>query len=698
MEKQYKLSGLGCPVCASNIEQKINDIPGVRNATVNFATQTLEIETESENEIPLFSELEEIVHTYEPETTLKEYSPAENSFEKEERKPKKFRKRIITFVLSTILAVAGSMQPEASAMRIFLFLLAYLIAGIRVIRKAINSIRHGNWFDENFLMSIASIGAVAIGEFPEAVAVMIFYEVGELLQESAVDHSRKSIASLMNIRPDYANLVTGDGTLRVNPVDVKIGDLIQVKAGERVPLDGIVEEGHSMLDTSALTGESVPREVFPGDPSLSGSINQSGVLTIRVNRTFGESTVNRILDMVENASEKKAATEKFITKFSKIYTPIVIGLAFLIAVIPPLIGGGSWSPWLYRGLVFLVISCPCALVISIPLGFIGGIGKASKKGILVKGSDYLEALNNVSIAAFDKTGTLTKGTYNVTKVLPAPGFSESYLLETAAYAEAYATHPIAKSILRAYGKDIDFNRIEETEEIAGQGIRASVQGKKVLIGNRKMMEGAGVTPSQVTENGTVIDVAVDGIFTGSLIISDEVKEDSLSALKRLKTLGVRELVMLTGDKRSVAEEVGKKLGIDRIYSELLPDQKVEIVEQLLREKPEKTTLMFVGDGMNDAPVLALADIGIAMGKLGSDAAIEAADVVILTDEPSRLPALIEIARKTHRIVEENIILAISIKVLIMTFGAAGIAGMWMAVFADVGVMLVAVLNSLRILK
>ncbi|HQN62196.1 MAG TPA: heavy metal translocating P-type ATPase, partial [Flexilinea sp.] len=419
MEKQYKLSGLGCPVCASNIEQKINDIPGVRNATVNFATQTLEIETESENEIPLFSELEEIVHTYEPETTLKEYSPAENSFEKEERKPKKFRKRIITFVLSAILAVAGSMQPEASAMRIFLFLLAYLIAGIRVIRKAINSIRHGNWFDENFLMSIASIGAVSIGEFPEAIAVMIFYEVGELLQESAVDHSRKSIASLMNIRPDYANLVTGDGTLRVNPVDVKIGDLIQVKAGERVPLDGIVEEGRSMLDTSALTGESVPREVFPGDPSLSGSINQSGVLTIRVNKTFGESTVNRILDMVENASEKKAATEKFITKFSKIYTPIVIGLAFLIAVIPPLIGGGSWSPWLYRGLVFLVISCPCALVISIPLGFIGGIGKASKKGILVKGSDYLEALNNVSIAAFDKTGTLTKGTYNVTKVLPA---------------------------------------------------------------------------------------------------------------------------------------------------------------------------------------------------------------------------------------------------------------------------------------
>ena len=696
MEKQYKLSGLGCPVCASNIEQKINDIPGVRNATVNFATQTLEIETESENEIPLFSELEEIVHTYEPETTLKEYSPAENSFEKEERKPKKFRKRIITFVLSAILAVAGSMQPEASAMRIFLFLWPILspaselferrstVSGTKLVRRKLFDEYRFNW--------------ACHWRVPEAVAVMIFYEVGELLQESAVDHSRKSIASLMNIRPDYANLVTGDGTLRVNPADVKIGDLIQVKAGERVPLDGIVEEGHSMLDTSALTGESVPREVFPGDPSLSGSINQSGVLTIRVNKTFGESTVNRILDMVENASEKKAATEKFITKFSKIYTPIVIGLAFLIAVIPPLIGGGSWSPWLYRGLVFLVISCPCALVISIPLGFIGGIGKASKKGILVKGSDYLEALNNVSIAAFDKTGTLTKGTYNVTKVLPASGFSESYLLETAAYAEAYATHPIAKSILRAYGKDIDFNRIEETEEIAGQGIRASVQGKKVLIGNRKMMEGAGITPSQVTENGTVIDVAVDGIFAGSLIISDEVKEDSLSALKKLKTLGVRELVMLTGDKRSVAEEVGKKLGIDRIYSELLPDQKVEIVEQLLREKPEKTTLMFVGDGMNDAPVLALADIGIAMGKLGSDAAIEAADVVILTDEPSRLPALIEIARKTHRIVEENIILAISIKVLIMTFGAAGIANMWMAVFADVGVMLVAVLNSLRILR
>ncbi|HNY18530.1 MAG TPA: heavy metal translocating P-type ATPase [Flexilinea sp.] len=698
MGKQYKLSGLSCPVCAFNIEQKINEIPGVRNASVNFATQTLEIETESENEIPLFSELEEIIRTYEPETTLKEYSPAENSLGKEERKPEKFRKRIITFVLSAILAIAGSMQPEVSAMRIFLFLLAYLIVGIRVIRKAINSIRHGNWFDENFLMSIASIGAIAIGEFPEAIAVMIFYEAGELLQELAVDHSRKSIASLMNIRPDYANLVQGDGTLRVNPADVKVGDLIQVKAGERIPLDGIVEEGHSMLDTSALTGESVPREVFPGDRSLSGSINQSGVLTIRVNKTFGESTVNRILDMVENASEKKAATEQFITKFSKVYTPIVIALAFLIAVIPPLISGDPWNQWLYRGLVFLVISCPCALVISIPLGFIGGIGKASKKGILVKGSNYLEALNNVSIAAFDKTGTLTKGTYNVTKVLPASGFSENYLLETAAYAEAYATHPIAKSILRAYGKEIDFSKIEEVEEIAGQGIRASIQGEKVLIGNRKMMEGAGITPSQITENGTVIDVAVDGIFIGSLIISDEVKADSLSALKRLKALGVKELVMLTGDKKSVGEEIGKKLGIDRVYSELLPDQKVEIVEQLLREKPEKTTLMFVGDGMNDAPVLALADIGVAMGKLGSDAAIEAADVVILTDEPSRLPTLIEIARKTHHIVGENILLAISIKVFIMIFGAAGIANMWMAVFADVGVMLVAVLNSLRILR
>lgn len=698
MEKQYKLSGLSCPVCASNIEQKINDIPGIRNASVNFATQTLEIETESENEIPLFSELEEIIHTYEPETTLKEYSSIDQSLDKEGKIPEKFRKRTTILVLSVILAVAGSMQPQSSAIRTVLFLLAYLLVGSRVIRKAINSIRHGNWFDENFLMSIASIGAIAIGEFPEAVAVMIFYEAGELLQELAVNHSRKSIAGLMKIRPDYANLVREEGTLRVNPADVKVGEIIQVKAGERIPLDGIVEEGHSMLDTSALTGESMPREVFPGDPSLSGSINQSGVLTIRVTKTFGESTVNRILDMVQNASEKKAATEQFITKFSKIYTPIVIGLASLLVVIPPLIGGGSWSQWLYRGLVFLVISCPCALVISIPLGFISGIGKASKSGILVKGSNYLEALNNVSIAAFDKTGTLTKGSYSVTKLLPAPGFSDSYLLEVAAYAEANANHPIAKSILRAYGKEIDFNKIEEVEEIAGQGIRTSIQGKKVLIGNRKMMEGAGILPPPIDETGTVIYVAANGIFIGSLIIADEVKTDSLSALRRLKVLGVRELVMLTGDKKSVGEEVGKKLGIDRVYSELLPDQKVEIVEQLLLEKPEKSSLMFVGDGMNDAPVLALADIGVAMGKLGSDAAIEAADVVILTDEPSRLPILIEIARKTHRIVGENIALAISIKGLIMIFGAAGIADMWMAVFADVGVMLVAVLNSLRILR
>ena len=582
---------------------------------------------------------------------------------------------------------------------IAIFVLGYLLLGSDVIIRAGRNLLKGRIFDENFLIAIATIGAFAIGEQAEAVAVMLFYQVGEFFQELAVGKSKKNIARLMDIRPDYANLRAEDGsTVTVAPDTVKIGDLIIVKPGERVPLDGIIVEGSSMLDTTALTGESVPRSVTVSDAILSGTVNQSGVLTIRVTETSGRSTVSKILDLVENASAKKAPTEKFITKFAGYYTPIVVGLALLLAVIPPLLLGESWSQWINRGLIFLVISCPCALVISIPLSFFGGISGASKKGILVKGGNYLEALNYLDTVVFDKTGTLTKGVFNVTEIHPADGIDKDKLIKTAATAESYSNHPIALSIMRKYGKEVDKSNLSDYTEIAGHGVSVVANGKGILAGNSKLMRDNGISFMETESLGTTVYVAEDSNYLGYIIISDEVKPDSKDTISTLKQMGVRKTVMLTGDNKKIAESLASELGIDEVYSELLPQEKVEKLEQLGNQKSAKGKLAFIGDGINDAPALALSDIGVAMGALGSDAAIEAADVVLMTDEPSKLPQAIKIAKFTKRIVWQNIIFALGIKTIFLSLGAIGIATMWEAVFADVGVSLIAIFNAMRVMR
>lgn len=580
-----------------------------------------------------------------------------------------------------------------------IYLAAYLLVGGEVLLKSAKNISKGQVFDENFLMSVATIGAFAIQEFPEGVAVMLFYQIGELFQDIAVDRSRKSIHDLMDIRPDYANLIDGNEIRRVDPEEVGIGDKILVKPGERVPLDGTVVEGNSMLDTSALTGESVPREVTEGDAILAGFINKNGVLTIEVTKGFGESTVSKILDLVQNASSKKAPTENFITKFARYYTPVVVYTAAALALIPPLvIPGAVFSDWLYRALIFLVVSCPCALVVSIPLGFFGGIGGASKHGILIKGSNYLEALNNVETVVFDKTGTLTKGIFKVTEVKAASGTGEKELLEYAAYTESYSNHPIAVSIIKEYGNEIDQSRIESYEEVSGLGIKAVVSGKEILAGNEKLMEREAISHEPVEAMGTIIYLAVDRQYSGHIMISDEVKEDSAKAIRELKAMGIRKVVMLTGDKKSVGQRVGAMLGLDEVHAELLPDQKVERFEELERSKSTKGKQVFVGDGINDAPVLARADIGMAMGGLGSDAAIEAADVVIMTDEPSKIAQAIRLAKRTKVIVWQNIWFSFAVKLFVLALGAGGLATMWEAVFADVGVALIAVINAMRVLN
>jgi len=579
-----------------------------------------------------------------------------------------------------------------------MFLVSYLILGGEVVWRAIKNITRGQIFDENFLMSVATIGAFAIGDFPEAVAVMLFYQIGEYFQDMAVRRSKKSIAELMDIRPDFANLRKDGDINRVAPDIVNIGDVIVVKPGEKIPLDGVVIEGESMLDTMALSGESVPRKASVSDTVLSGCINQSGVLTIEVTKTFDESTVAKIIDLVENANSKKAPTENFITTFSKYYTPVVVGLAALLAVIPPLFLGGLWAEWINRGLIFLVISCPCAFVVSIPLGFFGGIGGASKKGVLVKGSNYLEALNNLDIVVFDKTGTLTKGVFKVTNIIPANDYSEEALLEITANAEAFSNHPIAMSVLKAYGREADKDKISGYMEISGYGISVVVGGKKVLAGNHKLMQLENIGFTESDDIGTKIYVAVDGAFAGCIVISDEIKADSKAAIAELKSKGVRKTVMLTGDNPQIAEAIAKELQLDEVYAGLLPDQKVEKVEILNGQKSPKGKLAFVGDGINDAPVLARADVGIAMGGLGSDAAIEAADVVLMTDEPSKLGDAIDVAKFTKRIVWQNIIFALGIKGVFLVLGAFGVASMWEAVFADVGVSILAILNAMRVIR
>ena len=608
------------------------------------------------------------------------------------------KKKGIKIIVSLILfLIAMIINFDNELINKGIFIIAYIIVGLEIVRKALRNIFRGKVFDENFLMTVATVGGFGIGEFPEAVAVMLFYQVGELFQSYAVDKSRKSIASLMDIRPDYANIEKDGKVLKVDPDDVKIGDIIIIKPGEKVPLDGIVIEGNTSLDTKALNGESLPREVTPGDEILSGSINISGLVKVKVSKEYGESTVSKILDLVENASSKKSKSENFITKFAKYYTPIVVIIAILLVLVPVIFFGGEFSDWIYRALSFLVVSCPCALVISIPLSFFGGIGGASKMGILIKGSNYLEAIANTEIIVFDKTGTLTEGIFEVQKINPKD-IDENDLLENAAYAECYSNHPISLSIKRAYGKQIDKSKIKSTEELSGRGIVAIINEKTVLVGNEKLLNENNIEFEKNNDVGTILYVAIDKKYVGNIVIADKIKEDAKDSIMSLKKSNIKQAVMLTGDRKAVGENVAGILGIDKVYTELLPDGKVEKVEELLKEKSEKGKLAFVGDGINDAPVLALADIGIAMGGLGADSAIEAADIVLMTDEPSKIVDTIRLSKKTMKIVKENIIFAISIKVLVLILSAIGISTMWEAVFADVGVSIIAILNALRVLN
>ena len=608
------------------------------------------------------------------------------------------KKKGIKIIIALILYCIAFINFNNELINDIIYLVSYIIVGLEIIRKAIRNITRGKVFDENFLMTVATIGAFAIGEFPEAVAVMLFYQIGELFQSYAVDKSRKSISSLMDIRPDFANVERDGKIQKVDPDEVKIGETIVIKPGEKVPLDGYIIEGKSSLDTKALTGESLPREAVNGEEVLSGCINLTGAIKIQVSKEYGESTVSKILDLVENASNKKSRSENFITKFAKYYTPIVVVIAVLLAFIPPLIlKDASFSDWLYRALSFLVVSCPCALVISIPLSFFGGIGGASKMGILIKGSNYLEQLANTEIIVFDKTGTLTEGVFEVQKVNPID-ISEEELLKIVAYSENYSNHPISLSVKKAYGKEIDEKQIIKTQEISGFGIVAKIGNQDVLVGNEKLMNEKQINFTKCNDIGTVLYVAINGKYVGYILISDKIKPDSKKAIQNLKKNHIKQTVMLTGDRKDVGENVAKELGLDKVYTELLPAGKVEKVESLLREKSSKGKLVFVGDGINDAPVLALADIGIAMGALGSDAAIEAADVVLMTDEPSKIVNAINLSKKTMKIVKENIVFAIFIKILVLILSAFGLSTMWEAVFADVGVSIIAILNALRVLK
>lgn len=610
---------------------------------------------------------------------------------------RKQKRLLLRIIVATILFISGKVFSVQEPIEIGIFLVCYTVVGWDIIWKAITNILHGQVFDENFLMTIATLGALILGEYSEGVAVMLFYQVGEWFQSYAVSKSRKSIASLMDIRPDYANIEQDGKLIQVDPDEVPIGSSIIVKPGERIPLDGTIIKGSSSLDTSALTGESMPREALPGMDVISGCINQTGILTIRTTKEFGESTVAKILDLVENASDKKGKTENFITRFARYYTPAVVFAALALALLPPLITGQDFGTWVYRALTFLVISCPCALVISIPLSFFGGIGGASKIGVLVKGSNYLESLASAETVVFDKTGTLTKGAFAVSELHPV-NVQKERLLELAAYAEDYSTHPISLSIKKAYGKKINSNRISSVQEIPGHGVCAVIDGKSVLAGNAKLMEKENIRYTDSSSIGTVIYLACDRKYLGCIVIEDELKPDAQKAVDLLKDEGIRKTVMLTGDSDAVGKKVANRLGLDQAYTELLPADKVERVEELLAQKSEKGKLLFVGDGINDAPVLARADVGIAMGGLGSDAAIEAADVVLMTDEPSKIASVMKIARKTLRIANQNIIFALGIKFIVLILGAFGYANMWAAVFADVGVSVIAILNAIRAMR
>ncbi|MEK3987623.1 heavy metal translocating P-type ATPase [Paenibacillus sp. FSL K6-3166] len=725
VKRELLLEGLDCANCALKIENGVKKIQGVSDCSVNFVNKTLSFEADKDQNEEIVSAATKLVNKLEPhiEVSIKMKGGSGQMRAKEQAGHKhasdgheghshdndgheghshdvgkeKIRIMLIRLAVGAVVAGVGMLGSFSGWLELTIFLVAYLLIGGDIVLQAVKNILRGQVFDEYFLMSVATIGAFAIQQYPEGVAVMLFYQVGELFQSIAINRSRKSISALLDIRPDYANLKTGNDTKRVSPEEVNIGDHIVVKPGEKVPLDGVVIEGSSAVDTSALTGESMPREVEVKSEVLGGFINKNGVITVEVTKLFGESTVSKILELVENASSKKAPTEKFISKFARYYTPVVVIVALLLAVVPPLVlSGATFSDWIYRALVFLVISCPCALVVSIPLGFFGGIGAASKTGILVKGSNYLEALNNVKYVVFDKTGTLTKGAFKVTSINPAAELSEDELLEYAAFAELHSSHPIAESIKVAYGKEIKEDQLDGYNEISGHGIQVNVQGKEVLAGNIKLMNKYGIEAPN--ESGTVIHVAIEKKYAGFIIISDEIKDDSAKAVRSLKELGIKKIVMLTGDAKAVGDSVGKQLGIDEVHAELLPQHKVEEIEKLMQSKSPKEKIIFVGDGINDTPVLARADVGIAMGGLGSDAAIEAADIVIMTDEPSKISTAIRIAKRTRRIVWQNIIFALGVKAIFLLLGAFGFATMWEAVFSDVGVTIIAVLNAMRVLR
>ena len=711
-ECMLSVEGLDCPNCAAKVERKINTLEGIKEATVDFLGKKIVVLADEISE----NELVELIQTEvdKIEDGVKVFVPkvqaGESSSEGEDTG--KIKKKLL---IGGVLFVLGIFVPKTLFIpKLVIFLVSYLVIGGDVLISAFKNILNGQVFDENFLMAIATVGAFAIGEYPEGVAVMLFYQLGELLQGIAVNNSRKSIVSLMDIRPDYANIKVGEGIKKVSPEEIKVGEIIVVKPGEKVPLDGKIVKGASTFDTSALTGESLPREAKAGDDVLSGFINKNGLIEIQVAKVFSESTVSKILYLMENAGSKKSKTENFITKFARYYTPVVVITALIVAIFPPLlIQGATFSDWIYRALIFLVVSCPCALVISIPLGFFGGIGGASRHGILIKGTNYLEVLNNLESVVMDKTGTLTKGIFKVTEVNAENNIkindfqnnktelTKPLLLKYAAHIEKFSNHPIAQSIVAEYENSVskvDENVVKDFEEISGFGIKVNINNHQFLAGNSKLMNLGNITFDKKENLGTAIYLAADGKYIGNILISDEVKEDSARAIKGMKENGVKEIVMLTGDNEAIGKNIAEKLGIDKVFTELLPNEKVEKLEEIYKTKSEKGKVAFVGDGINDAPVLARADLGIAMGGAGSDAAIEAADVVIMNDEPSKIVTAIKIAKKTKEIVWQNITIAFAVKIVVMALGLFGDATMWEAVFADVGVALLAVLNATRVLR
>lgn len=687
MKKEYELRGIDCGNCAAKIERAVNQLEQVESATVNLIAQKLILETKSEDGID--KEIIDLVDAIEPGIEV-------ISEKKEEALPEKrdWAKELLLAVM--ILFAFGFFLPEEYFwIRLVYYLTLYIIIGHKVLIKMVQNIQRGNLFDENFLMSIATLGAFLLGEFPEAVAVMLFYQIGEYFQDKATSQSRQSIARLMDIRSDKAWRLEGGETVQVDPETVRVADHILVKPGEKVPLDGLVREGRSILDTSALTGESLPREIGVGEDITSGVINLTSPLVIEVSKTFSQSTVNKILELVENASNKKAETERMITRFSRVYTPVVVGIAFLLASLPPLLGLGEWSTWLYRALTFLVISCPCALAVSVPMSFFGGLGGASKLGVLVKGGNYLEALAKLDTVVFDKTGTITKGIFAVDTIVNAEGIEDN-ILYLAAHLESYSNHPIANSIRTAYGQEVDENRVSQITELPGQGMSGRIDGRQLYLGNARLMEVQGIAYPAIDSTGTVLYLAEDSHFLGYFLITDQVKETSIEALKDLQAVGIKKTVLLSGDRQAVVDEFAQQFAFNDAFGDCLPQDKVSTFEEILTQSQQ--AVAFVGDGVNDAPVLARADVGIAMGGLGSDAAIESADVVLMDDDLGKLPQVIRLAKKTVRIARQNMTLAIVVKLIFLVLSGLGISNMWEAIFADVGVTLLAVWNALRTLR